>query len=246
MKKIILQISGDEINIHKASRFHGWLMDQLEGEYAEKLHDEQMRPFSQYLFKNNGEWEWHIQTLTDEAGEVLGECLLNTNLREIYLNDQKECIQIILIQKECEETTIDDLLKKTYFQDSPRICKVKFLTPVSFKRQGKYLIFPEIKLIFQNLLNRFQSCDYQVSLGGEELLAEIMEKVEIVDYNLQTRRFCLEGTGVKGFQGEIVLKIHGSQMLANLVNFLLRFGEFSGCGIKTALGMGAMEFIERR
>ena len=40
MKKIILQISGDEINIHKASRFHGWLMDQLEGEYAEKLHDE--------------------------------------------------------------------------------------------------------------------------------------------------------------------------------------------------------------
>lgn len=34
--------------------------------------------------------------------------------------------------------------------------------------------------------------------------------------------------------------------MANLANLLFEFGEFSGVGIKTALGMGAVKRIEGR
>ena len=38
----------------------------------------------------------------------------------------------------------------------------------------------------------------------------------------------------------------GPQQFVNLMNLLVRIGEYSGVGIKTAMGMGAVEIIERK
>ena len=242
MQKIILEIQGKDINIHKASRFHGWLMEQVDEAYALRLHTEPLRPFSQYLYGNGEKWEWHIHTLTSEADEKIGNLILQK--KEILLESSNTPIRIL--EKKWEEESIDDLLKKTYFTDSPDICTVEFLTPTSFKRQGKYLIFPDVKLIFQSLLQKFAACGYEVSFGDGDILAEIQNKVEIIDYRLRTKKFYLEGTGIKGFQGNIRFKIYGSQAFINMVNFLLHFGGYAGIGIKTALGMGAAQISERR
>ena len=239
MKEIIFSLQGEEINIHKASRFHGWLMEQIEDTFAAKLHAENVRPFSQYLKRNGEEWEWHICTLTEEADQKIAAPILSQNIQEIKLKNQKSPIKIL--RKQCKDENIEILLKKTYFQDSPRICHINFVTPVSFKRQGKYLIFPEVRLIFQSLLARFQACDFSVTLGGAETLEEAIKQVEIIEYQLRSRKFYLENTAVKGFQGRIVMKVNGPQMFVNVINLLLNFGRYSGVGIKTALGMGAME-----
>lgn len=242
MRKIILGIQGNDMNIHKSSRFHGWLMEQIDADYALRLHTESFRPFSQYLYKNGEKWEWHINTLTFEADEKIGNLVLQK--KEIDLDSSNAPIRIL--EKNWKEESIDDLLKKTYFTDSPNICTVELLTPTSFKRQGKYLLFPEVKLIFQSLLQKFAACDYKVSFGDGDILTEIQNKVEIIDYRLRTKKFYLEGTGIKGFQGNIRFKIYGPQAFINMVNFLLHFGGYAGIGIKTALGMGAAQISERR
>lgn len=243
MRKIIINIQGDEINIYKASRFHGWLMEQIGEEYARELHNENTRPFSQYLLKCETGWEWHINTLTDEADQKIADRIFDGSIKEIHLKEGKA---VTIVGKQKEHETIDGLLKKTYFLDSPRTCSIRFITPTAFKRNEKYFFFPEVKLIFQNLINRFQACGFPMTIGSSELLEEIQNKVEIVDYDLRTKRFYLENTNVKGVQGRIFIKIYGPQMFVNLIHFLLQFGSYSGIGIKTALGMGAVEVGERR
>ena len=47
---------------------------------------------------------------------------------------------------------------------------------------------------------------------------------------------------IGGFIGEITIHILGGETLARYVRMLCRFGEISGIGIKTGMGMGAMEF----
>ena len=46
--------------------------------------------------------------------------------------------------------------------------------------------------------------------------------------------------------GRITLKITGPQQFVNLMHLLIRIGEYAGIGIKTAMGMGAVEIIERK
>ena len=42
---------------------------------------------------------------------------------------------------------------------------------------------------------------------------------------------------------KITIKLHGTDTMANFVNMLFEFGEYSGVGIKTSLGMGYMKII---
>jgi CRISPR/Cas system endoribonuclease Cas6 (RAMP superfamily) len=44
----------------------------------------------------------------------------------------------------------------------------------------------------------------------------------------------------------MTLRLHGPDTLARYVRFLLRFGEYSGVGIKTAIGMGGIRIKEGR
>ena len=56
----------------------------------------------------------------------------------------------------------------------------------------------------------------------------------------------MEGIRIPAFLGTVTLKIDGPQQMVNLIHLLLRFGEFSGVGIKCAMGMGAIELLEKK
>ena len=57
--------------------------------------------------------------------------------------------------------------------------------------------------------------------------------------------FGVEGVKIPAYQGSLSLKLLGPQQVVNLVHMLLRFGMYSGVGIKTAMGMGAFQIAER-
>lgn len=40
--------------------------------------------------------------------------------------------------------------------------------------------------------------------------------------------------------GKITIKIRGTQTMTNFANMLFKFGNYSGVGIKTSIGMGAI------
>jgi CRISPR/Cas system endoribonuclease Cas6 (RAMP superfamily) len=59
-------------------------------------------------------------------------------------------------------------------------------------------------------------------------------------YQLRSQAFPIEGRLVYGFSGSQRLTFYGYDMLKRLQGLLAIFAEFSGIGIKTALGMGAV------
>ena len=70
------------------------------------------------------------------------------------------------------------------------------------------------------------------------LLSEIAESSIVTKHAMKTEQFPFERTWVPGFMGFLDIRLTGEEMAKQYVRFLLRFGEYSGVGIKT--GMGAM------
>ncbi|MBE7584012.1 CRISPR system precrRNA processing endoribonuclease RAMP protein Cas6 [Staphylococcus aureus] len=89
------------------------------------------------------------------------------------------------------------------------------------------------KVNVQNIMNQL--------LETEELNRYV--RINIVDYKLKSTRFNLEKVKIPSFTGEIVFKIKGPLPFLQLTHFLLKFGEFSGSGMKTSLGMGKYSII---
>ena len=61
---------------------------------------------------------------------------------------------------------------------------------------------------------------------------------------MRSTQYRIERVRIPSFIGEISIRIDGSQQLANVATMLAKFGEYSGVGIKTGMGMGAMKVID--
>lgn len=55
------------LNQSFGSIFHGALISELDREWAEKMHEQRVRPYSQYLLVKEGKPYWRLAALTEEA-----------------------------------------------------------------------------------------------------------------------------------------------------------------------------------
>ena len=137
-------------------------------------------------------------------------------------------------------------MQQTFFAECSRKVRLRFITPCSFKSQGVYQIFPSIRLTFQSLVNRYDAMSEKNSVFYPELLEDLEQHTRITEYRLQSRLFGVEGISIPSYQGHITLRMSGPQQMVNLMHMLLRFGTYSGIGIKTAMGMGGLQIEERK
>ncbi|MCR5031311.1 MAG: CRISPR-associated endoribonuclease Cas6 [Lachnospiraceae bacterium] len=230
------------INLHMASLFQGALMEMLPSEYAESLHISQLHPYTQYIYKKEDSYYWVINCLDEEAYRLILEgCLQNCRELEIKKHDLK----VRLCDRKMTTLSYKELSKSFYMQDSSPYIHVHFVTPTAFKQQGRYVFFPDLRLIYRSLMSKYDAVVKAEQLLDEETLDELAEQSEIVDYRLRSVNFHLEGVRINSFMGDITIRIHGPQTMANFANMLFRFGAYSGVGIKTGIGMGAIR-IEGR
>lgn len=225
-----------------SSLLHGVLIQQLSNEYAEKMHESTVRPYSQFLDERTN--EWNIQLVSDEANREIGTCILKDDFTSFYLKNREWTVPII--EKKVFTKSYDQLLKEVYFMDCSRYITIKFLTPTAFKQNKRYIYYPDIRLIFQSIIQKHDAIQIKTKFEDEQILVDIIENIQIISYQLKTKKFNLEGIRIQGFVGTVTFKIGGPQMLVNLVHFLLAYAEYSGVGIKTAIGMGAMVVKEER
>ena len=129
----------------------------------------------------------------------------------------------------------------------PEFEKDYFRTLTDFVRDeyGKYAIYPDLSLIYGSLMRKFSAASEEFNMYDEDTLEELVTQSETVRYRLQTIPFPLEKTNITGFIGNICIHIKGPETMARYVRMLAKFGEFSGVGIKTGMGMGAMKYIRR-
>jgi CRISPR-associated endoribonuclease Cas6 len=96
-------------------------------------------------------------------------------------------------------------------------------------------------------MNKYSaSAEDELEMFDEETLEQLAAYSEIYQYRLKSTYFPVEGIRIPSYKGEMTLRLHGTDTLARYVRFLLRFGEYSGIGIKTAMGMGAIRVTEGR
>lgn len=233
-----------DFSYQKASVMQGVLMEWLDPEYAAALHRNRWNPYAQYLEYRDNAWHWMIKTFEEEADQRIGGAVLNPEKTQIEL--RHSAVKIPIVDKQVSSVDSDQLLNQYYFQDAPKTIRVYFKTPTAFKRQGEYLFYPDIRCVYQSMILKYDAVTVKSGEAETAVLEELVKNTRILQYRLRSCSFHLEGVRIPSFMGEILLGLRGSQTLINYVHFLFRFACYSGAGIKTAMGMGAVGIRERR
>jgi len=233
--------AGASLGYNSSSLFQGTLMEYVSPEYGAALHQTGLKPYAQYIEAGKETLRWHILTMTKEAGEQIIDKVLKADLSCVHLKHKD--LKLPITQKEMKTITYEELLEKEYFGTGSRYAEIKFISPAAFKSKGVYVFHPDIRLIFQSLMNKFDACCDSASIGSEEVLEHLAENIVVSRYNLRSVQFHMEGIRIPSFLGSVTLRINGPQPLVNLAQLLLAFGEYSGVGIKCAIGMGGIARI---
>lgn len=240
---IELQLTASEkIQFHYSmgSLFHGALMGIIDTEYADYLHTMQLRPYSQCLYydRDRSSWIWRLSTFDAQAAEqVLTQAI---SLDKLFLRAKQAEVNITGGEV-VREMTYQELLDKhfAHTNDTRRI-KLEFLSPTSFKSDNAYMIYPSERLVVGSLLNKWNAYS-NVKLEENNLLEDLRGEVYTAGYNLRMNSFSIEGTWIPAFKGMLTIGLKGNIMANRVIRLLCEFSQFSGIGIKTALGMGGVE-----
>ena len=135
---------------------------------------------------------------------------------------------------------------------------IRFTVPTCFKSMGQYFPMPTPRLVFGNLIDRWQA------FSGVPVPTDFHDFVEqyivVGDYDLRTQPVVLkQGTQIKGCVGKVSYMIakrnhtfeknhpiraasvkQNRIALIRLTGMLAEFANYSGLGIKTTQGMGTV------
>lgn len=236
-----MELDNETLDYKKSSNLQGVIMEHIEEEYAETLHQSNLKPYSQCVVKQDDKRIWYIRTVTQEAYKKMIIPLSQLNEFEIK-NGQ---IHVNIVRRNFETRAENELLKEFYEIPANRFLNLTFQTPTAFKSDGKYVFYPDIRMIYQSLMMKYTASSEEMDMIDEDTLEQLTQNSEIVRYHLRSMSFPLEGVNIPGFVGSIRLKIKGTDTMARYARMLMKYGQYSGVGIKTAMGMGAIRLMEQ-
>ncbi len=238
-----LEVNKPDFGCYQSSNMQGILMGQIDVDYAELLHNQGLKPYSQFIL-NGEKKEWVVKTFTQRAYQEIIAPLLDSSFTHCFI--EKKDIHVQIQNKILKTIRKQELLDEFYSDACSRYLNLEFLTPTSFKSDGKYVIMPDMRYIYQSLMNKYSAASSDMEMYDKETLEQLTGNSHIVQYRLRSTYFPLEGIRIPSFKGEISVKITGTNTMAKYARLLSRFGEYSGVGIKTAMGMGGLRIKEWR
>lgn len=217
--------------------FNAWLMDLLNDESAEIFHQDKLKPYSISSFSNGNKINFIVNLLEETATDSIKNILINSDLEYIHLKSlEKKELKILSISEQDVPKSV--LTEAFYNENSINKLDIIFLSPTGFRKDGENIFFPDIRLIFQSLMKKYNFIFEQSENIDVNLLNEICKSIKITSYNLKTEYYQIHRHNIPGFVGKIRIFIGGNQTLRGYIKMLLEFGRYSGIGIKTAMGMG--------
>ncbi len=219
---------------------HALFFKLLKEDIAYTLHTNYKdKPFSLWYKLNKNGLTLYISFLIDDiAKEFLSSFLIGEETFK-FMNIKFRKILNLKVEKKNIKSF------STIYEESTsnNTAKLSFVTPTTFKK-GKYdYPIPEPKLIFKSLMRKWNKfADFKPHID----LRETFEKRIIVSgYNLKTKKVFFRNLGkVVGFVGDITMEFQeDNEEILKWLNALLVFGEFSGVGRKTTMGMGQIKIL---
>jgi CRISPR-associated endoribonuclease Cas6 len=225
--------------------FQGALMQHIDHQYATELHASAFKPYSQTCTFNNqtGAAQWTICTLTSTAQAGIIEPV--RQLQVVRLSAPNATFEIA--SQTLEVIPTKQLISEIHTTDTLDYT-VEFTTPTAFKSQGEYIFMPTVRLVFQNLLMHFNKIAEGVTEPDQDTLEYISQHTKITSYRLSSKYFANVSAGkakIPAFVGTVKFHVDNVGVLPGFVGMLLKYGEFCGTGIKTAMGMGGLKIVRK-
>ena len=239
LAKLTMKLSSEQITYRKSSNLQGVLFSSIDPGYGEILHNQSMHPYSQYLESRKDGIYWVVNALTEEAYQYM-LLPLYSSVNEFRVRGIKE--PILITEKSI--TTFSEEEVMACFKQGPKEIGLEFITPTAFKKNGRFVILPDLRLIFQNLMLKSNAVNGDMADIDEEILSAVTENTFITEHRIRSAYFPMERVFTPGFVGRVSIKCEGEANVAGYVRFLLHFGEYAGVGIKTGMGMGGMKLSE--
>jgi len=233
----------DSINLDQkmGSVFHGFIMESIDTDYAAYLHVNGDKPYSQYLYldRKKKAYVWRISTLTEEAYEKI--ILKIKKHKYIYIKYKDITVKIHDVL-EYETTDAEKLIDGIYLNTDKisKNLKIKFMSPTSFRSKGYYENYPNAFLIYNSLIRKMNTFSDKVRVGNEEVAAHLGAQTWMPEYSLRSVNYNVGKGKINSFIGRVCLNIKADDEIKKLALLLVKYGEYSGVGIKTSLGMGGI------
>jgi CRISPR-associated endoribonuclease Cas6 len=231
--------SDNRFSYSSAYYFYGMLMEFIDDEYGELLHEQTNMSINQYLVpeRDKNEALWTVNLLDGNAIEVFSK-ILDKN-KSYYIKNTNSDINVLSLEQKAitDEKALIDYAVKAY---ETNIYNIKFVTTTSFKSANEYMIFPSVNHIVNSLVNKWNSYSRTYVIDDEDAVNMIVSNLKIVEYRLRSSVFMLKGNRIPGFIGEARIYSRLSVALNEIWNILSYFSSYSGMGIKAALGMGGV------
>ena len=224
--RLELTLDSKEIDYKNSSNLQGVIMENIDNEYADILHTQGYNPYSQYVYTKDNKVIWCINTLDEKAYDKIIQRLLDDKFNEFTIKNRETPIKITekRIQKKSKNN-------------------IQFITPTSFKSNGRYMIFPDLRLMYKSLMKKYSASCTDMDMYDEDTLEQLIESSEITRYRLQSTVFPLEGVVIPSYKGSLSIRLHGNDTISRYARLLFSFGEYSGIGIKSSIGMGALKLL---
>lgn len=244
LAQLKLELENHIVNYRMSSNLQGVIFENTASDFVEEMHKSQLHPYSQCVINENGKTVWYVRTMTREAYEKIIIPLLSDKFQRIVIKDGQ--VNSNITRKTLVTEDREELMKEFYQVKGASYVNLEFQTATAFRQRGKNVIFPDMKLLYQSLMNKYSASSETLEMSDDETLDLLVTNSEIVQYHLQSVKFPMEGILIPGFKGSIAIRLGGTDMMKRYARLLFRFGEYSGVGMKTARGMGAINRIEWR
>ena len=227
---------------------HGFLMQEIEPAYADYLHQQSVNPYSTYVARlDEKTYAWEINMLTGESYQVFHQALARLRDSSFELKLQGG-IQCQVLGLDWQDYDLQEASRSFYQEEAPARYVLHFESPTAFKQAGQYVIFPDIRLIYQSILLKYQAFDQPEEELDEEFLNLLVASTSIRRYRLQSQYLKVHTVAINGFVGSLEIQVKANRTLKNYIRYMLGFAEYSGVGIKASIGMGKLrlEEVDRR
>lgn len=224
------------LNYSLSSKFHGVIMEHLEPEVADYLHISDLMPYSQNIEILEDKLIWRVFGINSFAYENI---ILNLAKKESFYIKALDT-EIKCFDKRIESISDEKLFSDCFSNNSSRDIILEFKTTTAFKSNGKYLNFPDLRFILQSIMRKHDKFMSQ-EIYDIEAMDYFISNTSMISFNIRSSKFKVEKVYIPGFIGYIKYRIEGPQQIVNLANYMFRFAEYSGIGIKTSLGMGRIK-----
>ena len=99
---------------------------------------------------------------------------------------------------------------------------------------------PELSFILQSAMRKYDAVMEGEQLYDHDTLEDLCGAAAVQNFSLRSQFLSLEGVRIPGFSGRMTVRCPRSRTMTAFLAMLMTFAGFSGIGIKTGMGMGAV------